>query len=165
MDYVIKGGALYTDLPGGPLYSLKSEWMGTNRTICTPDGTAVLQSSVGANTAGEREYRLVTPTGETVCTARPGYAEGETELRPLCRMPRTDHAALVWNGKAYKLSMTREHACSLCDLENHPLVVITHRGVVGGWRVEDRLGLSPDVILGLFVFFRYLERENEFITV
>lgn len=55
----------------------------------------------------------------------------------------------------------RSHA----TLRRREVVHILHRGIMGGWTIEDETGLLPKNLCGLFVFCRYLERENEFMTV
>ena len=40
-----------------------------------------------------------------------------------------------------------------------------HRGLIGGWTVEDDAGFTPEILCALFTFSRYLEHENEFVVV
>lgn len=43
--------------------------------------------------------------------------------------------------------------------------LIVHRGVTGGWDIDAPAAMSAGLVCGLYVFSRYLERENEFLTV
>ena len=40
-----------------------------------------------------------------------------------------------------------------------------HRGIAGGWTLEDNCGFSPEMLCGIFIFCRYIEQENEFMIV
>lgn len=42
---------------------------------------------------------------------------------------------------------------------------IVHRGVTGGWDIDAPAAMSAGLVCGLYVFSRYLEQENEFLTV
>ena len=102
------------------------------------------------------------------CDARPGYAEGDDPGVvgwPICRMPRVDHANIVVNGEEYLLTMHNSQNYSLLNTRNSEVLRIMHKGIAGGWIVEDICGLVPEIICGIFIFCRYIEQENEFLIV
>ena len=84
---------------------------------------------------------------------------------PVCRMPRVDHADLQFDGADYQLRMDNEQNYSLADAQGRTCVQIMHRGMVGGWKVWTWRSMPAAFLCGLFVFCRYLEKENEFIVV
>ena len=72
-------------------------------------------------------------------------------------MPRVDHANIVVNGEEYLLTMHNSQNYSLLNTCNSEVLRIMHKGIAGGWIVED--------ICGIFIFCRYIEQENEFLIV
>ena len=53
----------------------------------------------------------------------------------------------------------------LTDAQGRCAVRIIHRGMSGGWKLDVSQPLSPSLLCGLFIFCRYLEKENEFVVV
>ena len=54
---------------------------------------------------------------------------------------------------------------SLINAHNSEVLRIMHKGIAGGWAVEDICGFVPEIICGIFIFCRYIEQENEFLIV
>lgn len=54
---------------------------------------------------------------------------------------------------------------SLINNANSEVLRIMHKGISGGWIVEDTCGFLPEIICGIFIFCRYIEQENEFLIV
>ena len=115
-----------------------------------------------------REYILTGNGKQIICSARPGYADGDDPNIvgwPICRMPRVDHASIVMNGEEYLLTMHNSQNYSLKDTNHTEVLRIMHKGIAGGWDVEDICDITPEIICGIFVFCRYIEQENEFLIV
>ena len=97
--------------------------------------------------------------------AVPGYAEGEDpEINgwPVSHMPRTDHACFDYNGESYRLVMLNSQNYTLYGKGGNTAVQIIHRGISGGWNIDAEDAFSPELLCGLFIFSKYLARENEF---
>ena len=69
------------------------------------------------------------------------------------------------NGEEYLLTMHNSQNYSLINAHNSEVLRIMHKGIAGGWAVEDHSGFTPEIICGIFIFCRYIEQENEFLIV
>ncbi|MBQ4552448.1 MAG: hypothetical protein IJA59_05820 [Clostridia bacterium] len=69
------------------------------------------------------------------------------------------------NGEEYLLTMHNSQNYSLTNNGNSEVLCIKHKGIAGGWTVEDICGFAPEIICGIFIFCRYIEQENEFLIV
>ena len=47
------------------------------------------------------------------------------------------------------------------DGDGNTVMEIIHNGYAGGWSVDSNEKFSPAIILGIFIFTRYLDKENE----
>lgn len=166
--YQMRSGVLYDG--DRPLAQIKGTLCGQDKRVLSPEGGLLLQTEIAwqeeadAGEAPAHTYRMMTPDGEELASASPRYANGESPALsgwPLCRMPRSDHALLSFRGAVYVLLMQNNQNYQLLNGENDPVIQILHRGLAGGWRVETIGSFSADFLCGLFVFCRYLERENE----
>ena len=63
------------------------------------------------------------------------------------------------------LRMHNSQNYTMKDIHDADVLRIMHRGLIGGWLLEDRCGFAPETLCGLFIFCRYIELENEFIIV
>ena len=54
---------------------------------------------------------------------------------------------------------------SLEDLQGNEVLRIMHKGIGGGWDIEEEKGFSAEEILGLFLFSRYIEQKNDFLII
>lgn len=169
MEYVIASGVLAKAEGGRPLARIRNVLPGAGKRITAPDGRILGTIAIrdGGGGLRERAYVLADETGAEQAVARPDYAPGEApEERgwPLCRMPRVDRALVSLPGGEGRLEMAGG-SYTLSGPGGTPLLRITHRGPAGGWRVTARRPLTPALLCGLFIFCRYLERENEFVAV
>ena len=176
MQYTIKAGVLYKNDSQFALTKIKSALLGPQRKIYSIAGEQLLtadicypdKSKVGSGDVRNREYILTDMKNQLIASARPGYADGDDPDVvgcPICRMPRIDHAEIVMNGKEYLLTMHNSQNYSLMSNGNSEILRIMHRGIAGGWTVEDCYGFAPEMICGIFTFCRYIEQENEFLIV
>lgn len=177
MVYMLKAGVLYAG-PGveRPLVSIRGKLCGPRRQIVGPDDKLLLSTDIRwldtqPRETGDlryKEYIMYTAEGRAYAVARPGYAGGEDPAEtgwPICRMPRSDHALLTVDGQRYTLVMESVQHYRLMDDGGRCAVQIAHLGVAGGWKLELDAALSAPFLCGLFIFCRYLEKENEFAVV
>lgn len=175
MKYCFKAGVLYAADGEKPLASIRAVLGAQRRNIFAPDGGLLAHTEVrprpglcGAEQGVERREYVLYDRGEKECAvARPAYcAQDDPSVAgwPVCRTPRADSARLSANGKEAVLQMF-DSAHYRLQTADGVLVQLTHRGMRGGWDMEARAGLSAVFLCGVFLFCRYLERENEFPTV
>ena len=176
MQYTIKAGVLYKHEPQCALARIKSALIGPQRKIfsiagellSTADVRYLDESKASSGDVRNREYILTNNGNQRICSARPGYADGDDPNVvgwPICRMPRVDHANIVVNGEEYLLTMHNSQNYSLTNNGNSEVLRTMHKGIAGGWTVEDICGFAPEIICGIFIFCRYIEQENEFLIV
>lgn len=176
MKYIMKAGILYLD--DKMCARIKGGFTGPGKTIYSPGGevlmcTDIVNAGRLQDRAGDiscRKYVLFDSDGKECADASPEYAEGDDPNVvgwPLCRMPRVDHAKLDMGGKKFLLVMQNSQNYSLYEYEKPGLAAlqIFHRGLGGGWNIEAAENLAPELICGIFVFCKYIEQENEFLTV
>lgn len=171
MEYLMAAGSLYEESGGHMLARIRGFLSGTERRIVSPEGKLVLRTEVrdgAADGAGGREYVMQDENGVDCAVALPDYADGEDPAQagwPVCRMPRVDRAQVRIGADRYRLVMDSSRSYTLWDQTGHSLVHIVHRGVAGGWNIQDEGRFRPELIVGIFVFCRYIEKENEFAAV
>lgn len=176
MNYQIKAGILYKAEDQRKLAWIKPNLYGQEKKIYAPDDTLLATAGIrrlddtdpNNEDVRSKEYVLLNADGSRYAAARPQYADGDDPAEtgwPVCRMPRVDHAALQFDGADYELRMDNEQNYSLADANGQTCVQIMHRGMVGGWKVWTWRSMPAAFLCGLFVFCRYLEKENEFIVV
>ena len=176
MRYTMKSGVLYEDASRVPLVKMKSAITGPVKMIyCNNEimaiKTDICCSAPQKNQTGDtrsKVYIMKDGRDALIAVGKPGYAkedEPETAGWPVCRVPRVDHADLTIENQQFLLMMHNSQNYSLRDGENNEILRILHKGIAGGWSIEDLHGFSPEVICGIFAFCRYIEQENEFIIV
>lgn len=176
MKYTIKAGVLYKNESQLALARIKSALLGPQRKILSIAGELLLtadaryldESKASSGDVRNREYLLTDNENQLVGSARPGYADGDDPDVvgwPICRMPGVDHDNIVVNGEEYLLTMHNSQNYSLLNTCNSEVLRIMHKGIAGGWIVEDICGFVPEIICGIFIFCRYIEQENEFLIV
>ncbi len=173
MKYTLLGGVLYKRGGKDPLARIKAAAPGYVRQIDSCDGAKHLEtriqyidSHMNAFDARNREYVAVCD-GSVCALAHPDYAPGEDPKEqgwPVCRCPRVDRANVELGGCPMELTMRSSQVYILMS-HGDLAMRIRHRGIAGGWDIDAREDLTPEVICCIFVFSRYMERENEFITV
>lgn len=174
MNYIMKAGALYQG--DQVLARIKSPFSGAAKSVCLTDGTLILRTDIqntapAAEHSGDvrfRRYVLFDAAGAEQVSARPDYAAGdEPELVgwPVSRSPRVDHAKLQYKKVEYLLCMKSSSCYILSDPQGETLVEIRHRGLTGGWTIDSAAAFSPGLLCAVFIFCRYIERENEFPVV
>ena len=174
--YILAAGTLRRAGEKGALMSIKGTVSGQEKKLLSPAGELMARTVIyneaaggyGADRVDGHTYVLTDEAGREHAAATPHYAAGNDPADggwPVCHMPRADHAEVTLEGEGYDMVMHSGQDYSLYDRAHRQVVHILHRGLMGGWTIEDETGLPPEDLCGLFVFCRYLERENEFLTV
>lgn len=176
MRYTMKAGALYRDDSKEVLVKMKSALNGPEKRIYR-DGEGMTMKTGIRYPDSQKEYSgdirnkeyIMTDGGDTViAVGRPGYARGdglEEAGRPVRGLPRIDRASLTVENQRFFLTMHDSRHYSLRDGKNDDILRILHKGLSGGWSIEDNHGFSLEIICGIFAFCRYIEQENEFLIV
>lgn len=176
MKYIMKSGGLYTEQPSAPLARIKSNLVGPVKKIYLREDMPVMKTDICNNADTEKSrgdvrnriYTLTNRDGHKIAEAYPDYADGEDPNVmgwPICRLPRVDHARIIIHDSNYMLTMHNSQNYSLLDKNNYEVLRIMHRGIAGGWVLDDQNGFTPEVLCGLFIFCRYVEQENELLIV
>lgn len=175
VTYCVHSGSLFTvenDRPAVRLDVVKGSLFDSKKTILTPDGTVELVTEIQAKDHGarlqDRRYIMMDQSGQTLAVGLPAYeksADPEVMGWPIYRSPHVDHATIRLGGRELCLYMLNSQNYRLVDTQDKPVFELIHNGLRGGWNIETEKNLEPRLLLGLFVFCRYLEQENEFITV
>lgn len=172
MKYMIKEGILYDNDSHQALVKMKSSIIGSEKKIYEMSGSLALEASIktedGSGDVRKHEYLLTDSNGKLVCSAHPDFADGDDPYVtgwPVCRMPKVDHANVKVQDKDYVLTMHNSQNYSLTDSNHTEKLNIMHKGISGGWILDDKCDLSPELLCGIFAFCRYIEQENEFLIV
>lgn len=161
MKYTMMGGALF--LQEAVAARITGVFTGPEKQILSPEGTLLLKADILC--MGARQYRLLDARGNEIALAWPSDAGDEASTGfgwPLQRMPRVDHARMTLGKAEYCLTMKNSQNYVLEKPNGEPAATFFHRGLAGGWDIEARDALSPEILCGVFVFCRYMEQENEF---
>lgn len=168
MNYLIKSGNLYqidNGRPGSKLACLKTPFYSVKKTILSPDGEvrliADVQHSENTGKIPKCTYTLMDPLNQVVLTGYPTYNKNYIALNA----PRINHIKLFMNHKIYELSMKDNLECNLVDQSNYNIANLVHNKKGGGWLLKADPVFSPYILMGLFLFCRYLDKENEFIMI
>jgi hypothetical protein len=174
MKYIMKAGTLYfNDIVSA---RIKGAFIGSEKKIYSASGSILMRTDIAnlevpPNETGNvryRQYILFDGSGNTCAVANPDYAEWDDPTVvgwPLCRIPRVDHAKVVYDNNEYLLVMQNDQNYLLSDKFSKAVIQIFHRGLVGGWNIEVMNDFAPEIICGIFVFCKYIEQENEFLVV
>lgn len=175
MNYRLLSGVLYGGKDGVPLAKIHGSVCGPEKEITAADGKRLYTSEIRlldapAGRTGEvsyHKYALTAADGSCI-EASPAYNpdfDAAADGWPLCRLPRTDRAMLALGTALYTLVMQNTQNYILQNAAGAVVASIVHRGVTGGWDINAPASMSAGLVCGLYVFSRYLERENEFLTV
>ena len=176
MEYTMKSGVLLQEPSHTALAGIKSVLTGSVKRIqkCADEwlleaGIRYLdERNVHSGDVRNKEYVLTDHRGSVVASAFPGYARGEepdVAGWPIHRMPKVDHAKVTIAGAEYMLTMCSGQKYTVKDAGGAEILRILHKGIAGGWNVEDDHGFAPEILCGIFVFSRYIEHENEFMII
>lgn len=176
MEYTVHTGSMYQESSSVPIARMKSSMLGQNKKIYLQDDVVVLQADIEIvddiniqnGSIHNRRYVLTNQDDQRIAEAKPEYAEGEDPDEngwSIYRLPKVNRAYLVVKSKSFTLIMHNDQNYSIQDEKGNCILKVAHKGVIGGWTIQDDFGFTPEVLFGLFIFCRYLEKENEFLVV
>lgn len=176
MRYFMKSGVLYEEASRRMLAKIKSAAVGPVKKIYCEGAAPVLKTDIRRReplsepmgSIRNKAYLMTDGEDHAIAVGRPAYAEGDDPAEagwPVCRMPRVDRAEVAVRGTEYLLIMQNSQNYTLRDMGGNEALRIVHRGIAGGWNIEDDVGFPPEILCGIFVFCRYIEQENEFLVV
>ena len=161
MTYIMRAGTLYfNDIVSA---RIKGAFIGSEKKIYSANDSILMYTDI-ANlevppnetvNVCYRQYILFDSSGNKCAVANPDYAKGDapTVVWPLCRMPRVDHAKIVYDKNEYLLVMQNDQNYLLSDKYGKTIIQIFHRGLTGGWDIKVMNDFAPEIIRGIFVFF------------
>lgn len=176
MRYTIKSGVLYSDTTEKILARIKSTIVGSEKKIeCGKDlsswRTEIRYVDPQKNHSADvrnKQYLMHDSSEHILLLGLPCYApndDPDVTGWPICRMPRVDHANITIEKSNYILTMHNSQNYSLLDKNNTEVLRILHKGIAGGWILEDNTYFPHEILCGIFIFCRYIEQENEFLIV
>jgi hypothetical protein len=173
--YTLKSGILYQEPDKEELVNIKSSLCGPGKKIYRGETDLLLTTDIhypeNKRCDGDvrnKEYTLTSSDGSIVGVARPDYSdEDNPDVAgwPICHMPKVDRASVTVNGTHFIMLMHNNRSYGMQNDCGQEVVQIRHNGIAGGWSIEDGNEFAPEVVCGLFVFCRYIEKENEFPVV
>lgn len=174
MKYTMKAGVLYQE--DRVTARIKSSFAGPAKKVLSAEGRLLLQTDICNMEAppdrqGDvrfRKYTMTVGQGVLLAAASPDYAGGDDPMAggwPICRLPKVDRAQVNIDGVPYYLTMRNSQHYLLRESPQKVAIQILHRGLIGGWDIEAAEDFGPELICGIFIFCRYIERENEFLIV
>lgn len=173
MIYYLTAGVLCPADEAQPLASIRGCLCGPEKQVFDRDNSLLLRTDIrllgpDAQVIPAKEYVMYSPDGRELAVAKPRCSAGDDPAAaswPVCRMPRADEVVLTMEGREYTLVMENVQNYVLTDAKGQCAVRIIHRGMTGGWKLDVSQPFSPSLLCGLFIFCRYLEKENEFVVV
>ena len=166
MKYLIKAGKLYqidNERPSAKLAYLKMPYYPTKKTILSPDGRIKLYADIktgeGVKRSQEQIYVLSDPLNQTILSGSPV----SSKRSPLQNGIPVNQIRFTMEHKIYDLFMKSNEEYCIMDENSWVTARLLHNSK-GGWSVEAELVFSPFILMGLFIFCRYLDKDNEFIS-
>ncbi len=171
MKYYIHYGKLFPanqDEAKDCLCYIKPPVYSQNKQLCSADGTARASVEITENGTDPQRpihrYVMKDSTGKILAEGQPGYS-GNADLHPFSRGPRADHVAIRLPDAACRLQMQNSQNFILTTEDGRVSMELIHNGVNGGWNVSADDSLDALLVMGIFLFSRYLDKENEFVVV
>lgn len=171
MKYSLISGALYTDDGKAKLAYMKNVFASSEKQVISHDGKEHLSVSIvtGSSCDGVlHEYVIQDMNMNPLAVARPEYSEKEHPdvcKGPINRASLVDHAKLLIKNKEYDLVRKCFQNYEVYEKSGRIAVHISRRGMIGKWTVDADESIEPTLLCGLFVFCKYLEKENELFVI
>lgn len=150
------------------LVSIKSPSFKLQKTILSADGKSLLISDVVLDESKNKTYVLMDMQRCPIIRGTPQYAHSsDPKIHgwPISHAPRYDHVCFQYQKLDYQLRMQNAQNFIIKDSGGNTAMEIIHNGYAGGWSVHSMVDFSPALILGIFIFTRYLDKENEFYII
>lgn len=178
MRYHIHFGSLFTSSnqqEENCLYYLKPPVYTQNKVIAAYEGTdefSVEIEEAEAETPSQmHRYLLKDKKGNLLMEGCPGFGYGgvpapQTFSRTFPPHSRADHVTVTSpSGISGILQMLNSQNFILTAQDGHKAAELIHNGAGGGWNVCADDTIAPVLIMGIFLFSRYLDKENEFVSI
>lgn len=170
MKYYLVLGTMYSDNDNTKLIHIKSSFFSSKKQIIASDGTLQLQTNILNFVPDVRshEYVLTDMHENRIAIATPDYAKQEnpdTHKYPINRAPLVDHAKLLICNKEFNLVRMCVNCYEVYDLSSQAVVKIYRSKATWKWLIDAEAEFVPAVLCGIFVFCKYLEKENELIVI
>lgn len=171
VSYQIFSGKLFQEQ--GETLSEKLVWIKSpsfkmQKTILNADGNPILLSNVVLDESKNKVYVLTDMQQHSIIRGTPQYAHNsDPKIHgwPVSHAPRYDHVCFQYQKSQYWLRMRNAQNFLVKDGDGNTVMEMIHNGYAGGWSVDSSTEFSPAIILGIFIFTRYLDKENEFYIV
>lgn len=171
MNYYIHFGKLYqkkTSQQETCLCYIKGPFYSTNKTIISSKDNSILKAEIVQKKKDgkldSRKYLLTDEADHIVAEGQLEYAEG-ADPWPVCHAPRVDRLLIKMDDSSYELKMLNSQNFVMEDQQKYSVMEIIHNDIGGGWNTVIHRDFDSSVVMGIFVFSRYLDKENEFIVV
>lgn len=171
MKYHIHFGKLYPihkNETGDCLCYVKWPYYTQNKQVCSSDGAEEIfvqieEADNGILLPGHK-YVLTGTNHKILAEGQPEYAEG-ADLHPLSHAPRADRVSIDLPDGGFLLKMLNSQNFTLTAPDGHTAMELIHNGSGGGWNISADDTFDAMLIMGIFLFSRYLDKENEFVVV
>lgn len=178
MRYHIHYGRLFPACQDGKeecLCYIKQPVYLQNKQICSADGKRELSIEIEETGNDARlprhKFLMKDQDGTLLAEGQPGCASG-SNLPPVPRGLRMDHVAITMfhvpqtsPPASYILQMQNSQNFLLTLPDGQTVMELIHNGVSGGWNVSTNDSFDAMLVMGIFLFCRYLDKENEFVIV
>ncbi|MFU0831420.1 MAG: hypothetical protein ACFWUC_00535 [Oscillospiraceae bacterium] len=174
MKYQIRAGSLYAVIDGrtaGKLAFVQSPFYTEKQTILSPDGSGKLIAQVrtdGRPGTQGKEYVITDAQEQIVVIGKPMCSEEENsdvDSEIMFPMSRMDTVRLEMNHTVFNLRMRNSQNYCLEDEKGQKKLEMIHNGITGGWTVETEDAIDPLILMGIFLFSRYLDKENQYVVI
>jgi hypothetical protein len=174
MKYQIRAGSLYAIVNGRTaekLAFIQSPFYTEKQTILSPDGSVKLIAQVrtdGKPGIQGKEYVIIDEQEQTIVTGKPECSNEENagvDSEIISSMSRMDTVRLEMDHSVYYLRMRNSQNYCLEDTSGQKKLEIIHNGIAGGWTVETEDAIEPLMVMAIFLFSRYLDKENEYVVI
>ena len=167
MKYLIKTGKLYqidNGRPGAKLACLKPPYYPVRKTILSPDGSIKLYADIktckGSEPNRDQLYILSDSLNQTILSGSPVYTKKLLLLDGIA----ANQIKLTMDHKPYNIYMKSCQEYCIMDENSWVAARLEHNPKGGGWLVESYPVFNPFILMGIFIFCRYLDKNNEFMT-
>lgn len=176
MNYIMKLGVLYKENFEKDIAKIRSAIIGTEKNIYVHENEWIAKTNIrnlnpDNGNSGDvrfREYVMLDREERVIVSGHPDYAKEENPDKvgwPAVRVPRVDHAEIYIEEERYILEMHDSQNYSLMDSNGKIILQIMHKGICGGWNLVTDYNFLPEIICALFLFCRYIEKENELLII
>lgn len=171
MNYYIHFGKLYLRKKNQQeicLCYIKGPFYSTNKTIISSKDNSILKAEIEQKQKDgkldSRKYLLKDEADHIIAEGHPEYAEG-ADPWPVSHAPRVNRLHINMQDSTYELKMLNSQNFVMKDQKDCSVMEIIHNDIGGGWNTVIYKDFDSCIVMGMFVFCRFLDKENEFMVV